>query len=148
EKDIEKLKSDKITINEIPDYFNIISAEPVAAFPWKLISRANKRSLDWKGQARFNRSIFMVLCLLTIISCCLIKYVQNKNDQKFRAKETKYFSEYAKLALKHYMLANNISDANESGLDMSFWFINAKQDSVEKAGSSKDNFNHRAFSLV
>lgn len=84
DEEFQELESSRQGLSAIPDKYLHIYLDPVSAIPWRLLTRADERSLAWFGQARYNRKIALgtiFLLLSTLIFFSVEEAIQEKTEE-------------------------------------------------------------------
>lgn len=128
---IDKIESSgaALQLNPIPERFYFIP-DHQASLPWRLLKRASERSLAWRNQASFNRSIGSALFILGL-SGLVIGYVTNANlrrrDNELVAQQKR--DSYAQLQNIYTVIAKHTKedfqeitgDKSDDQLNASYW---------------------------
>lgn len=137
-----------LKLNPIPDNFYFIP-DHQPSLSWRLLKRANERSLAWRSQASFNRSIALGVLIL-LIAALVASYVLNSYQRKQYDElvERQKKENYSLLQNMYSLIAQHTkadyeasSDNKDDKLNLSYWI--SYQGTYYPLSSTETGHTHR-----
>jgi hypothetical protein len=138
-----------LRLNPIPEKFYVIPDDP-ASMPWRLLKIATERSIAWRNQASFNRSIALALLILALAGL-LVGYLTNSSQRRrydnllqqqkrdnYKQLQSMYtvIAEHTKKDYQDYQVS--IGEPRDEKLNVSYWI--SYQGTYYQLSSSEEEY--------